>query len=134
MTIYLVDVHVLTHTCPADPEPHPVRTSRTVVHVTPGGPCRTPVTLHCHDATTIQLSCGRREPRERQCDACRTIIIERTVTVEHDPTPVRRGQPPAPSGYAKHPCTVCGQPLAAILAPDGHHLLCIPRPARRRAA
>ncbi len=134
MSIYLVDVHVVTHTCPADPDPHPVRIGRTVVHVTPGGLCRTPITLHCDDGITIQLPCGRREPRERQCDACRNIVIERAVTFEHDPIPVLRGQPPGPSGYAKHPCTVCGQRLAAVLALTRHHLLCVPRPARRRAA
>jgi hypothetical protein len=134
MSIYLVDVHVVTHTCPADPNPHPVHTSRTIVHVTPGGPCRTPITIGCDDGTTMQLPCGRREPRERQCDACRTVVTERTITFEHDPTPVLRGQPLAPSGYAKHPCTVCAQPLAAILAPTGRHILCAPQPERRRAA
>jgi len=134
VSIYLVDVHVVTHTCPADAEPHPVSTARTIVHVTPGGPCHTPVTLHDHDGTTIEIPCGRREPHDRQCGACRTVVIERTVTIEHDPTPVRRGQPPAPAGYAPKPCTTCGLPLAAVLAQTGRHLLCAPRLAYRRAA
>jgi len=135
VSTYLVDVHVVTHTCPADPQPHPAHTSRTIVHVTPGGSCRTPVTLHHHDGTTTQLPCGRREPHDRQCPACRTVVIERRITVEHDPTPVLRGQPSAPSGYAPNPCPACGQPVAAVLACTGRHLLCAPpRPARRRRA
>ncbi len=133
MSIYLVDVHVVTHTCPADPQPHPAHITHTIVHITPGGPCRTPVTLYDDDGTT-QIPCGRREPHERQCGACRTVVIERTVTVEHDPTPVRRGQPSAPSGYAPNPCTVCGLPLAAVLARSGRHVLCVPPSVRRRAA
>ncbi|MEH1011724.1 hypothetical protein V6U90_01150 [Micromonospora sp. CPCC 206060] len=79
MTIYLVDIEHVTHTCPAQPDPHPYDTRRTVIDVTPGGPCRTPVTIRCGN-TTVQIPCHRHEPAERQCGACRTIVIERTIT------------------------------------------------------
>jgi hypothetical protein len=82
VTIYLVDIDQYTHTCPADPEPHVVDTRRTVVHVTPGGPCRTPVTIRCGTAT-VTIPCGRHEPAHRQCGACRTIVTERTITTRH---------------------------------------------------
>jgi hypothetical protein len=82
MTAYQVDVHHLTHTCPADREPHPYDTRRTVVAVAPGGPCRRPVTVRSGDTTTV-IDCGRHLPREQQCPACRIIVIEHTVTFTH---------------------------------------------------
>ena len=36
MSIYLVAVQHVLHTCPAEPRPHPVDTRCTVLHVTPG--------------------------------------------------------------------------------------------------
>ena len=81
MTAYLVDVHHLTHTCPADPDTeHRYDTRRTIVAVSPGGPCRRPVTVRSGDATA-QIPCGRHVPRDQRCPACRTIVIEHQVTV-----------------------------------------------------
>jgi hypothetical protein len=82
MTIYLIDVHTVTHTCPANPQPHPVDTRRTIVHVTPGRPCQHPVTVRSGDRTAV-IPCSRHEPAHRQCPPCRTIITTRTHTTEH---------------------------------------------------
>lgn len=82
MTIHVIAVHHTTHTCPADLEPHPIDTRRTVLAVIDGGPCRTPVTIRCGN-TTVEIPCGRHEPRERQCGACRIIVTEHTVTSTH---------------------------------------------------
>ncbi|MGC5032231.1 hypothetical protein [Micromonospora sp. DT229] len=79
MTIYLVDIEHITHTCPGAPEPHPYDTRRTVIDVIPGGPCRTPVTIRC-GTTTAVIPCYRHEPAKRQCGACRIIVRERTIT------------------------------------------------------
>jgi hypothetical protein len=75
VTIYAVEVFHLIHTCPGNPEPHPVDTRRRIIHITPGGPCRNPITL---GATVI--ACGRHEPYARQCAACRTIVTVQKVT------------------------------------------------------
>lgn len=82
MSIYLVDVHHVTHTCPSSVDPHPYDTTRTVRYVTDGGACRTPVTIRCGDKT-VSVACGRHEPAHRQCAACRVIVTERTITAEH---------------------------------------------------
>jgi hypothetical protein len=82
MSIHVVDVHRLTHTCPADPQPHPYHTWHTVVHVVAGGPCRTPVTIRS-GAVITEIACGRHEPPERQCSACRIIVVERSITDQH---------------------------------------------------
>jgi hypothetical protein len=79
VTAHLADVHYYTHTCLADPQPHPYDTRRTVIATNPGGACRRPVTLRTGD-TTIVIACGRRLPREQQCPACRTTVIEHAVT------------------------------------------------------
>lgn len=132
MIIYAVDVHYLIHTCPADPEPHPVDTRQQVVHVTPGGPCRTPVTVRCGDTATV-IPCGRRKPVKRQCHACRTTVtVHRATTRRLNAQPVHVA--PATTGHAPLRCDVCRQPLAAVLAAWGHHVLCHPRPAHHRGA
>ncbi|SCL36841.1 hypothetical protein GA0074692_4465 [Micromonospora pallida] len=82
MTIHVVDIVHVLHTCPAEPEPHPYDTRRTVVHVIPGGPCRTPITVQSGVVVT-QIPCHRHEPANRQCGACRTIITERSITTRH---------------------------------------------------
>jgi hypothetical protein len=82
VTIHVVAIHHTTHTCPADPDPHAVDTRRTVLAVIDGGPCRAPVTIRCGD-TIVEIPCGRHEPRERQCGACRIIVTEHTVTSTH---------------------------------------------------
>jgi hypothetical protein len=82
MTAYLVDVHHLTHTCPADPEPHPYDTRRTIVAISPGGPCRNPITVRCGNKSAV-IDCGRHEPADRQCPACTITVIEHTVTFTH---------------------------------------------------
>ncbi|WFE29651.1 hypothetical protein O7623_10880 [Solwaraspora sp. WMMD791] len=79
MSIHLVDVVQVLHTCPADPQPHPYDIRRTLVHVTPGGPCRAPVTIRCGNTTTT-IDCGRHRPAAHQCGACRTTVVERTIT------------------------------------------------------
>ncbi|TDC75864.1 hypothetical protein E1193_24785 [Micromonospora sp. KC606] len=79
MTIHTVDVVHILHTCPAEPESHPYDTRRTLVDVIPGGPCRAPVTIRCGQVTTT-IPCSRHEPAKRQCGACRTIVVERTIT------------------------------------------------------
>ncbi len=94
MTFVQVDVHHLTHTCPADPQPHPYDTRRTIVAVVPGGACQHPVTVHSGDATTV-IACGRHMPRQQQCPACRITVIEHAVTFthtgHHGPQPSRTG-------------------------------------------
>ncbi|GAB1692792.1 hypothetical protein KRM28CT15_45950 [Krasilnikovia sp. M28-CT-15] len=125
MTAIQVDVHHYTHTCPADPEPHPYDTRRSVIAVNPGGQCRRPVTLRT-GTTTVTIACGRRVPREQQCPACRITVIEHTVTFTHT-GPDQRATQPMPGGLAEQPCTSCGQPLAAVLTELGRHLLCQPR-------
>ena len=80
MTIYAIEVEHLVHTCPGNPQPHPVDTRRRIVHVTPGRPCLTPVTIGDGDTATT-IACGRHEPYDRQCANCRTIITIQKVTV-----------------------------------------------------
>ena len=135
MTAYQVDVHHLTHTCPANPdEPHPYDTRRTVVAIAPGGTCRRPVTVRSGDTTAV-IACGRHEPRHRQCPACRITVIEHTVTFTHTGHQAAGNHTPAPAGLATHPCRACGKPLAAVLADRGTHLLCRPqRPSTGTAA
>jgi hypothetical protein len=83
MTAYQVDVHHLTHTCPADPdEPHPYDSRRTIIAVNPGGPCRRPVTVRSGDTTAV-IDCARHVPREQRCPACRITVIEHAVTFTH---------------------------------------------------
>jgi hypothetical protein len=124
VSIYLVSVHHDTHTCPADPQPHPFATTRTVLGVIDGGPCRTPVTFHLA-GQTFTVACGRHEPPDRQCGACRTIITEQSVTsTDHGRT--RPAATRVPGGLAAHLCTICRWPLAAALADLGHHITCQP--------
>jgi hypothetical protein len=82
MTIHVVDIEHITHTCPAQPEPHPYDTRRTVIAVIPGGPCRTPVTIRCGNTTT-ELACGRHRPANEQCGACRNIVTQHSITTRH---------------------------------------------------
>jgi hypothetical protein len=131
MTIIAVEVYHLIHTCPANPEPHPVDTRRRIAHTTPGGSCRTPATIRSGD-TVVTIPCGRTEPYERQCPACRTTIRVLKVTSRDLGYQGPTGCPPAPTGYANHPCRVCGEPLAAAIADNGRHILC--RPGTRDAA
>ncbi|SCE73532.1 hypothetical protein [Micromonospora chokoriensis] len=82
MTIHVVDIEQVTHTCPAFAEAHPYDTRRTVIDVIPGGECRTPVTVRCGD-TTATIACHRHEPADRQCGACRIIVTQHTITTWH---------------------------------------------------
>ncbi|MEV1145192.1 hypothetical protein [Micromonospora sp. NPDC049799] len=86
MTIVIVDIVQVLHTCPAEPEPHPYDIRRAVVDVIPGGPCRAPVTIRCGN-TLIQIPCHRHEPAKRQCGACRVIVTERTITTRTPEVP-----------------------------------------------
>jgi hypothetical protein len=90
VTIYAVAVHETTHTCPANNQPHVIDTQRRILHITPGGPCRTPITIRI-GATSVQVPCGRHEPDDRQCPACRAITVTHTHTSTHlDHRPERR--------------------------------------------
>jgi hypothetical protein len=73
VSIYLVVVQETLHTCPAQPEPHPVDTTRTILTVTPGRACLTPVTIHCGQTTAL-IPCGRHRPADMRCGNCRTTI------------------------------------------------------------
>ncbi|WP_067504085.1 hypothetical protein [Actinoplanes sp. TFC3] len=79
MTFIHVDIHQHTHTCPADPQPHPYDTRQTIITVVHGGPCRAPITLHSGD-TSVTVDCRRRLRNELQCPACRTTVIEHAIT------------------------------------------------------
>jgi len=79
VSIHLVNVEHITHTCPGNPEPHVFDTRRTLVHTTPGGPCRTPVDI----GEGCVIDCGRILPAHRQCPACRSVVVERTITTRH---------------------------------------------------
>jgi hypothetical protein len=82
VTIHIVDIEQVSHTCPADPTPHVIDTRRSIVHIIDGGPCRNPITVHC-GTTTATIPCGRHEPADRQCGACATIVTEHTITTRH---------------------------------------------------
>jgi hypothetical protein len=82
MTIHLVDRHIVTHTCSGNPEPHPVVTRQHIVHTTPGRSCLTPVTVQSGQSRAV-VDCARRNPTDRQCPNCRTIITIRNVTTDH---------------------------------------------------
>jgi hypothetical protein len=81
MTFIQIDIHHLTHTCPAEPEPHTYDTRRTVLAVVSGGPCRQPVTVRSGDTTAV-IACGRHVPRQRRCPACRITVVEHAITTE----------------------------------------------------
>jgi hypothetical protein len=82
MTIVHIDIHTVTHTCPASRDPHPIDTRRTILLVVDGGPCRRPVTIRSGDTVAV-IACRRHLPREQQCPACRTSIIARSYTTTH---------------------------------------------------
>jgi len=124
VTIYLVAVHHDAHTCPADAKPHPYSTTRSVLDIIEGGPCRTPVTIRV-GTTTATIACGRHEPADRQCGACRTIVTEQAITATHHGA-ASTAHTAAPGGLATRPCQSCRQPLAAVLADLGHHITCHP--------
>ena len=78
MTYIDVAIRQLTHTCPANPEPHVVDTRRVIVGLVLGGPCRQPIRVRLNN-TTILVACGRRLPRDRQCPACRITVVQRDI-------------------------------------------------------
>jgi hypothetical protein len=79
MTLYQIDIHHRTHTCPANPNPHPYDTRRTIFRMVPGGPCRRPVNVGSGDTSTV-IACGRHLPADRQCSACQIVIVKHAVT------------------------------------------------------
>ena len=81
MTVIQIDIHHRTHTCPADRDPHPYDTRRTIIAVIPGGPCRQPVTVRSGD-TVATIPCGRHVPRQQRCPACRVVVVEHAITTE----------------------------------------------------
>jgi hypothetical protein len=131
MNIYRVDEHHVVHTCPADDQPHPVDIRRTIVGVIlDNRPCLAPIHI---GPDTAPLRCSQQEPADRHCDHCRTVVVTGTITTEHlghdEP---RHHNPVAPAVLAPDPCTVCGEPLAAVLADHGRHISC--HPTARMAA
>ena len=82
MTFVNVDIHEHTHTCPANSEPHTCDRQRIIVAIISGGPCRNPITVRSGD-TAATIACGRHLPVDEQCPACRTTVIERTITTTH---------------------------------------------------
>ena len=82
MPHFLVDVHEITHTCPADPEPHAIDTRRRIVAATYTGPCLSPVPVRVA-GREVPVACGRRLRRDEQCDNCRPVIEIRNRTSTH---------------------------------------------------
>jgi hypothetical protein len=124
VTRFYVDVHEVTHTCPADPTPHPIDIRHSLVLVVDEGPCHAPTTVGAGERARL-IACARTQPWHRQCDACRSHVEVRNTTRTHTGADVQPDRA-APAGYAPHPCRVCGQRLAAVLADAGRHLLCDP--------
>jgi hypothetical protein len=118
------------HTCPANPDRHPFDTTRHVLHAAPGRACQQPVTIRV-GGRTVALPCGRHNPPDRQCGACRPVITILQVTTTDLGHQAGTGQPPAPAGLSPDPCPVCGLPVAAILS---RHILCHPVTPRIRVA
>jgi hypothetical protein len=130
MTIFLIDVHETVHTCPAEPaESHPIDTRRTLVSITPGGPCRQPAIISLGDTTAV-IPCRLRLRTNRQCVACRHTIWIRTTTVTDLGFQGATGMTLPPPGYAAKPCPYCHTPVAAYL---GVHLLCGPNRRQEQA-
>ena len=94
MTIYLVDIEQVTHTCPAFADPHPFDIRRSV-DVIPGGPCRAPAVLPLPEVTWLTLL----EHQERQ-QAERAALAE--VWEDHDLVfPSERGTPMEPTNLSR---------------------------------
>ncbi|GGJ88851.1 hypothetical protein GCM10010123_18060 [Pilimelia anulata] len=121
MTIATIDQLRLVHACTGDA----VVTENLVIHVTDGGPCQQPVTLRDGHTTTV-IDCARRLPNDEQCRACRPIIVLRdTFTAVYDCDTLTGYHPGTlPDATADTTCRVCGDPLTAVLASAGRHLLC----------
>lgn len=91
MPTHHVDVHLVMHSCPANPESHVIDTSRKVVHTVDNGPCHKPIQVGQR-----WLPCGQVAPHERQCPPCKTHIIIRNTTITdlgHLPGAVHTHQP-----------------------------------------
>src|SRR5689334_10663988 len=76
MSVITVDLYETWHSCPANPEPHAFTRSHSIIDITPGGPCRTPVTVRVGNVAR-EIDCRRHVPTERQCVACKTLFIVR---------------------------------------------------------
>jgi hypothetical protein len=124
MPHHVVDVHTLTHTCSADPQPHVVDTWRSLVDTPAYGPCTNPCQVSSGRVTRL-VDCRHVLPPGRHCSACTVTIIIRTVTTTHlgeeliCTARVRDGLLP-------DPCPDCGLPVSAIFADTGRHILCHP--------
>jgi hypothetical protein len=79
MTTVFVNVTHHQHVCPGNSQAHVWDTRRAVVMIVPGGPCQTPITIGVGD-TAFTIDCGRRLASHLRCPACRTDVINRTVT------------------------------------------------------
>lgn len=127
MSIHAITEHHLIHTCPGNPDPHPVAIARTIVHTTPGRPCAAPVTIRIGD-TVVTVACGRHQPADRQCGNCRTLLHTVSITVTDLGHQAPTGHVCVPTA-APVPCPSCQRPMAAHL---DRHILCPPAVARSR--
>lgn len=122
MPRHIVEVHTLTHTCPADPEPHVTDTWRALLDTIPTGPCTSPQTIHSGSVARV-VDCGTVLPAHRHCDGCRVEVEVKTALTTHV------GEELATVGHAaggllRNPCPTCGLPVSAIFADTGRHMLC----------
>jgi hypothetical protein len=129
---HIVEIHAMTHTCPANPEPHAVDTWQALIETIPTGPCQDPRKVHLDDGSVALVDCATVLPPDRCCLACTvTIEVQAEFTTHLGPEPVSTTR--AQSGNLPKPCPVCGFPVAAIFADTGQHLTCTPRPRVRGA-
>jgi hypothetical protein len=122
MPRHTIDVHVLTHTCSGNPEPHVIETWRSLVDTIPGGNCSNRREISSGPEPTL-VDCGRALPPERRCAACSVIITIRDTTITdlgEEPHCTQRTR----DGLLPKPCPRCGLPVSALFADAGRHLLC----------
>jgi hypothetical protein len=129
MPQYLIELHVFTHTCRADPRPHVVEIARLLKDTISTGVCTNPQTFTV-DGTATTIDCGRTVPHDRRCPACSvTVTVVSTVTRDLGH---QEGHPAiAQDGLLPDPCPRCGLAVAAIFADTGRHVLCNRRRGRR---
>jgi hypothetical protein len=119
---HIVEVHTLTHTCPADPEPHVTDTWRALLETIITGPCTQPQTIHNGSIARL-VDCGTILPAYRHCDGCRVEVEVKTALTTHlGEEPITTGH--GAIGLLRDPCPVCGLAVSAIFSDTGRHVLC----------